>query len=109
MTSVFETIKYVISSTSGQIFEGYEQNLNFNSCNYDPPQGYSYCAEIILKSKQTPVKPGRVSSSDPQPVQDGEWWISKGIEYPSFDPMSYQIDQVEVVNRELGQTKWIIE
>jgi len=115
LTSPYD-LRYKIKSVqTGKVFEGDKKYPSIHPCQLgytgakeilDAPSGYGYFTEIVLKSKQTPVKPGRLSSNDPEPIQDGKWWISKGLEYPSFKYQNYTIESVEVVERATGQVKW---
>ena len=107
------TVRHV---ATGRAFQGDQKhNFHIKPCEWgytgaqeilNSPRGYRFFAEVILKARQTPVKPGRISRSDPEPVQDDEWWITKGMDLPSFDAADYSVDSVTIYDKQNGTVMW---
>ena len=106
----------LIHEKSGLIFHGNQKHyFRIMSCMFgytgvseilNSPIGYEFFAEIILKAKQTPDKPGNLSSNCPKPIKEGDWWITKGSDLPSFNATEYVIESVIIYDKKSGETKW---
>ena len=79
--------------------------INWEDALGDTDQKYQAYTEIILKSKQS-QKSGKISRSDPDPLPDGDMWITDGFDYPSFDPLSYTIVELKVIERADNSVRW---
>jgi len=102
-------VQYKIKNIQNHIHKGIKKSVGTNLCkhmsvpsiNQGPRPAY---ANIILKSQQE-VKPAITKGL----VQNGEWWITDGFEYPSFNPSDYKIAEIQIIDMESGTTLWSIQ
>ena len=103
-------VMYELVDNSGNVYLGVEKYLDPRPCavGYTGQSEILECPlptfkEITLKSRQQ-RKPASVRGL----VQDGDWWITKGFEYPSFKSSEYKVSRVKIYNQDTQELIWDI-
>ena len=103
-------VAYDIRDNYGKTFSYIENYVGANPCKLGytgnpkilecPRSAYK---EIILKSQQQ-AEPAITKGL----IRSGNWWITKGFDYPTFNSNNYQINSIKIYDNKSNDLLWVL-